>query len=482
MASQEVTDIGSRLELLVDEHLIDRLVGGAAQRLHHPAPAEVALVFDRPWEGNGCNYLTVFRDGTVCRLYYRGGHATYLPDRCEGGSQVTCYAESSDGIAWHRPDLGLFEVQGTRHNNVILTSEVGGAATHNFSPFRDARSDVPASERYKAFGGSCRKWGGQDLLAFASPDGIHWTGLAEEGVISQGAFDSQNVAFWDGQRKEYRAYVRDGRQGRDIRTCTSSDFRTWSEPEFLEYTPGRTSELYTNQVQPYCRAPHLLLGFPTRYVQRPWQAATDYLPQPEYRRLRAMQSVREGSAVTDGMFMSSRDGRHFRIWPESFIRPGLREHGGWFYGDNYQALGLIETASRIEGAPRELSLFVTEAALLTEPARLRRYTIRVDGFVSVNAPLSGGELVTRPLRFTGAKLLMNYATGAAGSVRVEIQDADGTPLPGYSLAHAEELFGDSLEQPVLWKHGADVSRLADQCVRLRFVLADADLYSFRFGY
>jgi hypothetical protein len=480
MVDHEVTDIASRLELLADEHLIDRLVGGAAQRLHHPAPAEVALVFDRPWEGNGCNYLTVFRDGLVCRLYYRGAHGTYLPDGCEGRHEVTCYAESSDGITWHRPDLSIFEVMGTRHNNVILTGEVGGAATHNFSPFRDPRTDIPDSEKYKALGGSCTKWGGQDLLAFGSPDGIHWTRLAEKGVITQGAFDSQNVSFWDGQRKEYRAYVRDFRQGRDIRTCTSKDFRTWTDAEFLEYTPGRISELYTNQVQPYYRAPHLLLGFPTRYVQRPWQAATDYLPQPERRRLRAMRSVREGSAVTDSMFMLSRDGRQFRVWPESFIRPGLHDREGWFYGDNYQALGLIETASRIEGAPRELSLFATEATSQAGAARLRRYTIRVDGFVSVNAPLSGGELVTRPLRFKGMKLLMNYATGAAGSVRVEIQDADGAPLPGYGLADAEEMFGDSLEQPVLWKHGADVSRLAGQPVRLRFVLADADLYSYRF--
>jgi len=480
--TQSVIDIGTRLELLVDEHLVDRMIGGAELRLHHPSPADIALVLDRPWEGNSCGYVTVFRDGDCCRMYYRGYHVTYLPDHWHDSHIVTCCAESPDGLTWQRPDLGLFEVMGTRHNNVILTSQAGGAATHNFCPFRDLRPDTPACERYKAVGGLA-DWsipGPQGLLAFVSADGVRWRKLREEPVITQGLFDSQNVAFWDGARGEYRAYVRDLREGRDIRTCTSQDFRTWTDPEFLEYTPGRVNELYTSQVQPYYRARHILLGFPTRYVERAWQAATDFLPQPEHRRLRASREAREGPAVTDGMFMASRDGRHFRVWPESFIRPGLREHDGWFYGDNYQCLGMIETPSRIDGAPRELSFFVNEGYLQRTPMRLRRYTIRVDGFVSLHAPLDGGELITRPLTFTGRKLLMNYSTGAAGWVRVEIQDPAGTALPRYSLEDAEEMFGDSLEQPVLWKHGADVSDLTGEPVRLRFVLADADLFSFRF--
>ena len=469
-------ELGSRLELLVDDYLVDRMAGGVALHLHHPTPADVALDFDRPWEGRRCNYATVFRDGNRCRMYYRGSDVLYSLDGYEDSPEVTCYAESADGITWQRPELGLYEVAGTRRNNVVLTPEVGGAATHNFSPFRDVRRGVPTAERYKALGGS-RSSG---LMAFVSVDGIRWEKLDERPVITKGAFDSQNLAFWDKARGEYRAYVRDFGEGRDIRTCTSQDFRTWTEPEFLAYTPGRISELYTNQVQPYYRAPHMLLGFPTRYVQRPWQAATESLPQVEYRRMRASRSVREGAAVTDGMFMASRDGERFTMWPESFIRPGLRERDGWFYGDNYQALGLIETPSAIAGAPRELSLFVTEGCLQRTPGRLRRYTIRVDGFVSAHAPLSGGEVVTKPLTFSGKKLLMNYSTGAAGSVRAEIQDAEGQAVPGYGLEETEEMFGDSLEQPVLWSHGADVSSLAGKAVQVRFVLADADLFSFRF--
>ena len=85
------------------------------------------------------------------------------------------------------------------------------------------------------------------------------------------------------------------------------------------------------------------------------------LPQLKYRRLRGSKSQHEGTAVTDGMFMSSRNGYHFNIWPESFIRPGLRVRDNWFYGDNYQNWGLVETKSHIDSAPDEISIYVRRA-------------------------------------------------------------------------------------------------------------------------
>jgi hypothetical protein len=180
------------------------------------------------------------------------------------------------------------------------------------------------------------------------------------------------------------------------------------------------------------------------------------------------------------MFMTSRNGNHFQVWPESFIRPGLRTTDSWFYGDNYQNWGLVETQPAIADAPRELSIYVTECTMQERQAYLRRHTLRIDGFVSAAAPLAGGELITKPLTFSGQRLTLNYATSAAGSVRVELQDAAGTPLPGFSLAEAEEMYGDSLEQVVSWKQGPDVGKLAGRVVRLRFVLRDADLYAMRF--
>jgi len=342
------------------------------------------------------------------------------------------------------------------------------------------------------------------LYAFRSADGIHWTLMRPEPVITKGAFDSHNLAFWDADRGEYREYHRDFRDGRDIRTSTSRDFLHWTEPEFLSYSAnvdpgrrggqpgdvkdpvgakypaGRVSELYTNQIAPYYRAPHLLLGFPTRYIDRGWTESAKALPRYDYRQVRAKNSPREGTAVTDGMFITSRDRKHFSVWPESFLRPGLRTRDTWFYGDTYQNWGLVETKSAVEDAPPELSLYATERTGRETGAVVRRYSMRIDGFVSLCAPLVGGELLTKPLTFAGSRLVLNVSTSAAGAVRVEIQNADGRPVPGFALADCREVYGDDLERTVAWKGNADLGALAGKPVRLRFEVKDADLYSFRF--
>ena len=105
---------------------------------------------------------------------------------------------------------------------------------------------------------------------------------------------------------------------------------------------------------------------------------------------------------------------------------------------------------------------------------------RLDGFVSISAPMRGGELMTKPLIFQGDQLTLNFATSAAGDIRVEIQDADGRPLPGFALDDCEPVFGDSIDRTVTWKQGSDVGGLSGKPVRLRFVLRDADLYSLKF--
>jgi len=106
--------------------------------------------------------------------------------------------------------------------------------------------------------------------------------------------------------------------------------------------------------------------------------------------------------------------------------------------------------------------------------------LRIDGFVSLQAPLVGGELITKPLSFAGKRLLVNVSTSAAGAVRVELQSPDGQPLPGFALADCHEVYGDDLERAVAWKGSPDLGPCQGKPVRLRFEVKDADLYSFQF--
>ncbi|MBC8290026.1 MAG: hypothetical protein H8E37_06890 [Planctomycetes bacterium] len=180
--------------------------------------------------------------------------------------------------------------------------------------------------------------------------------------------------------------------------------------------------------------------------------------------------------------MVSRDGVQFRVWPEAFVRPGIQRRGNWFYGDAGIALGFAETKSSFhEGAPNELSFYVKENGRIEEPGQLRRYTLRLDGFASLNASLKGGTAVTKPLVFQGDRLEINFSTSAGGSLRVEIQDGDGKAKPGFAMSDCHLLYGDQIDRVVSWKSGTNVSQLAGKPVRLRFELKDADLYSFQFN-
>jgi hypothetical protein len=180
--------------------------------------------------------------------------------------------------------------------------------------------------------------------------------------------------------------------------------------------------------------------------------------------------------------MTSRDGLTFHRWPEAFIRPGPRTRESWVYGDNYPFWGMIETPSATEDAPPELSLYATEGYWEGTSTEIRRYTLRIDGFVSLCAPLSGGEVVTKPLVFEGGNLALNLETSGAGSVQVEVQDAEGKPIEGFSLEDCPPILCDDLRHTVRWTGpGGDLRPLAGKPIRLRFVLRDADLYSFQFA-
>ena len=113
-------------------------------------------------------------------------------------------------------------------------------------------------------------------------------------------------------------------------------------------------------------------------------------------------------------------------------------------------------------------------------ANLHRYTLRLDGFVSVCGPYKGGEMLTKPFTFKGNGLYINFSTSAAGSIAIEIQGENGKPLPGYSLDDAQLMIGNEISREVYWKGGKALKALEGKVIRLRFVMKDAHLYSIKF--
>ncbi|MCX5771267.1 MAG: hypothetical protein NTZ09_13510, partial [Candidatus Hydrogenedentes bacterium] len=140
----------------------------------------------------------------------------------------------------------------------------------------------------------------------------------------------------------------------------------------------------------------------------------------------------------------------------------------------------VETPAAIEDAPPELSIYATESYWTGNSSMVRRFTLRMDGFVSAHSGGDGGEFVTKPLIFQGKDLVLNFSTSAAGVIRIEIQDETGAPIEGYALADAPEIFGDALDRVAPWKDGKDLATLAGKPVHLRFVMLDADVYAFQF--
>ena len=445
---KDVADIGTRWELFVDEWLIDKKDGVALQ-LHRPVKREIILTLDAPWEDTvgGC-YTVFLEDGKTYRLYYRGA----CPEDDSSRRQVTCLAESSDGIHFERSNLGLFEHDGSKDNNIIWQ----GGESHNLAPFIDTNPGALPEGRYKAVAGPWEK-----LYGLCSPDGIHWERIRPEPLDITGQFDSHNVAFWDEATGCYRSFSRyfDGgieKGVRAIQSATSEDFIHWTKPEGHRYPPGTPREhLYTNATVPCPGAPHILLSFPKRFV--PDRKKVDRHPH---------------SGLSEAIFMSSRDGVHWdRTFMEAWVRPGLDERN-WTERSNLTAWGILETT------PEEFSMYISEHYRWPD-SRLRRMTLRRHGFASVNAPYAGGEFTTRPLVFSGKNLVLNYATSAVGSVRVEVQDETSKPFPGRALSDMEPLYGDELDAVIAWKNGSDLSALAGKPARLRFVMQDADLFALR---
>ena len=446
---------------MVDHYMIDRLEG-VELRPQTPIDRGVAIPFDLPHEGAFSGYVSIVTlpDGTF-RAYYRA-----LPMAGEDGSddEATAYAESADGVIWTK-----------QKNNFVL--QHAAPVTHNFSVFYDTKPGVADDEKWKGIGGTNQ----EGLMRFVSADGVKWRKLMGDQPMFPSnedyRYDSQNLAFWSEAEGQYVCYFRnfkeiDGKgRFRWISRATSPDFVNWTEEGEMSFVdaagdPAPVEHLYTNQTGAYMRAPHIYVAIAARFL-------------PGRQVLTAEEADVVGvdpgyfKDISEAILMTSRGGTTYdRTFLEGFVRPGLGFEN-WTSRTNYPAANVIQTG------PEEMSFFV-QRGYGQPDHHLSRFSLRLDGFASLHAGYAGGEMITKPFRFAGSELEINYASSAAGSLRFELQDESGNPLPGYELADSREIIGDQIARVVAWSGGTDVSALAGKTIRMRIQLKDADLFSFRF--
>ncbi len=328
-----------------------------------------------------------------------------------------------------------------------------------------------------------------------------------------GEFDSQNRAFYSKEHEKYFSFFRSEhtpedkvplidfsytdrdasalfdpetfmlrapgkgthRMMRDVRVMESEDFIHWSKPKMIEYT-GKPFQLYFNTIFPYPRAPHLFIGFPLRYVERKaWTKNYDELCGREDRLERMKKLARFGLAVSDGLFICSRDGYHFEKYDEALLPPPPENPEAFVYGDGTAQPVLIETPSEFPGEENEYTLILRESFRPTKDGynRLVRYTIRLDGFVSLHA---GGEektVVTKEFIYNGDELFANLATSARGHIYFTLRS-------GKESYTSVEIFGNATHRRIRFEDDEAIQKLCGEPVTLEIKLYDADLYSIKF--
>ena len=469
---QGIIDLGNKRELFVDNYLIEKLDNLSLQ-LHEPVLRDVSFKFDLSWEGLYGGYVTMIHDNGKYRAYYRGG-----PTDGKDGSttEALCVAFSDDGIHWTKPKLGLTEKNGSKDNNIVMTNIPH--LMHNFAPMIDDRPGVPAEERYKALSGTLHIGG---LFAWSSPDGLVWKQMSDQPVLGKleqyaYAYDSQNVPLWSASENCYVAYFRVVMPPflRCIGRATSKDFLHWENVQTMEVIhngqPAPFEQFYTNQTNVYFRAPQIYIATPARFMEGRQvlteEQAKEAKIDPEYFK----ETTNECS---DAVLLTSRGGnRYDRTFMGPLIRPGIGLQN-WISRTNYPARNIVPTGKT------EMSLYVN-ANYATPDSELRRYTLRLDGFASIQAPYEGGTFVSKPLTFSGKKLSINFSTSAAGGMKVQLEQMDGTPYPGFGFFDSKEIIGDEIARDVWWKNGNDVSSLAGKIVRIRIFMKDAELFSLKF--
>ena len=493
-----VVDIGAGKQIFIDTKFVEE-PQGVVLRMNQPVKHGPVLLGTNSWEnGIVTGAGTVIEDGGRFRVWYTACPASGHPL----APFRLCYAESTDGIHWVKPNLGIYEWEGSKANNIIMDSNIenGGGI------FLDPKA--PPAQRYKLLARLSEKAlakpghdpqvgnapNGTGMYIYTSPDGLHWE-LQPTRVFPFNP-DTVNMALYDNRTDKYLAFVRTwiGDQRRVGVVEIPDILKPWpydekAPPRELGVhkfartitVPSReipdaygvdekdppNSDHYTSAVVKYPWAEDVYLMFPSPYRHFPEPPASKY----------------RNDGLLDIQMAVSRDGRKFHAASRfPYIELGFPNDRDC--GSLYMYIGMLRRGSEIyqyyggndwsHGAYEGLPEMRNRGGMMLTRQRL-------DGFVSVEADEKGGSFVTPEVIFTGAKLALNFNASAMGEVWVELRDAAGRAIEGFSFQDCDSLGGNDVAKIVTWKQGRnDVSALARKPVRVAFKLRTAKLYAFQF--
>lgn len=465
-----VIDIGKNREVFWDDYLIDKSRTTAFHRIMPPTEKGCCFVFDKGEQDCALAYFSVVKVDDIFRMYYLLFDA-YLED-----SPIRMHViESKDGVNWYRPKLDIFPHPELETNNVVIDK----LDDSSMCVFYDTNPDCPDDEKYKAI--TLEFINGdpnfRQMVCYVSPDGYHFT--RSHIMTKEGRFDTLNSTFWkDGK---YYCFIRDLHWRpertdivRDVRVTYSTDFRNWSKPELIKFFDDRDDQLYTNNIMRDPRVPNIFIGMPTRYTDRvDWTPNEEQMASNKIKEFaRQSSEIRYGTALTDCIFICSRDGHNWYRYNEAYITPGMETEDNWVYGDCYPSYNLLDP-----GGNYYYIYTYNNSKTVEKPMEMIRYEIRKDGYACI---MAGGDeeiLVTKPIMYDGKDLHINFSTSCLGYIAVEVLDMDGNSL---SKQETFEAYGDTLDRKLSFLDGSDFSAYAGKGVRLRFRMRDAKLFSFYF--
>ena len=369
-------------------------------------------------------------------------YGTYLSDKAapSGLRYRVCYATSKDGIHWVRPDLGEVEWEGSRKNNLI---KWGVQWMRRPNVIKDLHDPDP-SRRYKMT--YVDVFDGKTAITKAfSADGIRWQ-LNADGKPWFRMNHGANLLGWDPRVERYVIFTKMPGSQDSMGRATSTDFLNWSDPQTV-LAPGATERNANFKGLTAFSYGDIYLGFLYNFERQP-----------------------DGFLVSQAELAMSRDGVKWqRVAPgEPCFRLGSKgsweSHGvfpvapvihkdrimvfycAWNvpYGDDHEAgeAGWVENGMRKQYA-------------------IGLATLRLDGFVSLEAGPRPGSVTTKTVELAGGTLEVN--ADVRGDLRVELLDAAERPLEGYSAADCEPVRSDSLRHI----SGGKRSRVSSRCAEGR---------------